>query len=158
MLPKKYTEGVQTYHRILCHLSSTHHKWEVQNRYVLNIDIASLLVFLPDFVQVVYSLFSLVPNPASSSTLLIFCDTSNLKYSVFPDLFPLNLHVQKSYLYQTRHILIMVLEQLLFRMSILFFPSGSADMLTFRRRIKSRLPFAGIIRRLPYSTRFQDKG
>ena len=32
------------------------------------------------------------------------------------------------------------------------------DELTFRRRIKSRLPFAGIIRRLPYSTRFQDKG
>jgi len=32
------------------------------------------------------------------------------------------------------------------------------DDLTFRRRIKSRLPFAGIIRRLPYSTRFQDKG
>jgi len=31
-------------------------------------------------------------------------------------------------------------------------------ILTFRRRIKSRLPFAGIIRRLPYSTRFQDKG
>ena len=30
--------------------------------------------------------------------------------------------------------------------------------LTFRRRIKSRLPFPGIIRRLPYSTRFQDKG
>jgi len=30
--------------------------------------------------------------------------------------------------------------------------------LTFRRRIKSHLPFAGIIRRLPYSTRFQDKG
>ena len=30
--------------------------------------------------------------------------------------------------------------------------------LTFRRRIESRLPFAGIIRRLPYSTRFQDKG
>ena len=30
--------------------------------------------------------------------------------------------------------------------------------LTFRRRIKSRLSFAGIIRRLPYSTRFQDKG
>ena len=29
--------------------------------------------------------------------------------------------------------------------------------LTFRRRIKSRLPFAGIIRSLPYSTRFQDK-
>jgi len=31
-------------------------------------------------------------------------------------------------------------------------------MLIFRRRIKSRLPFAGIFRRLPYSTRFQDKG
>ena len=30
--------------------------------------------------------------------------------------------------------------------------------LTFRRRIKSRLPFAGIIRRLTYSTGFQDKG
>ena len=30
-------------------------------------------------------------------------------------------------------------------------------LLTFRRRIKSRLPFAGIIRRLSYSTRFQDK-
>ena len=30
--------------------------------------------------------------------------------------------------------------------------------LTFRRRIKSRLPFAGIIGRLPYYTRFQDKG
>jgi len=28
--------------------------------------------------------------------------------------------------------------------------------LTFRRRIKSRLPFAGIIRKLPYSTCFQD--
>ena len=32
------------------------------------------------------------------------------------------------------------------------------EKLTFRRRIKSHLPFAGIIRRLPYSTRFQDKG
>jgi len=30
--------------------------------------------------------------------------------------------------------------------------------LTFRRRIKSHLPFAGIIRMLPYCTRFQDKG
>ena len=30
--------------------------------------------------------------------------------------------------------------------------------LTFRSRIKSRLPFAGIIRRLQYFTRFQDKG
>ena len=29
---------------------------------------------------------------------------------------------------------------------------------TFKRRIKSRLPFAGIIRSSPYSTRFQDKG
>ena len=29
----------------------------------------------------------------------------------------------------------------------------SSDKLTFRRRIKSRLPFAGIIRRLSYSTR-----
>ena len=35
---------------------------------------------------------------------------------------------------------------------------GASTTLTFRRRIKSRLPFAGIIRRLPYSTRFQDKG
>ena len=35
---------------------------------------------------------------------------------------------------------------------------GYASPLTFRRRIKSRLPFAGIIRRLTYSTRFQDKG
>ena len=33
-----------------------------------------------------------------------------------------------------------------------------ATILTFRRRIKSRLPFADIIRRLTYSTRFQDKG
>jgi len=31
-------------------------------------------------------------------------------------------------------------------------------LLTFRRRIKSHLPFAGIIRRLSYSTRFHDKG
>ena len=34
----------------------------------------------------------------------------------------------------------------------------STSSLTFRHRIKSRLPFAGIIRRLTYSTRFQDKG
>ena len=34
----------------------------------------------------------------------------------------------------------------------------SSSLLNFRRRIKSRLPFAGIIRRLTYSTRFQDKG
>ena len=30
--------------------------------------------------------------------------------------------------------------------------------LTFKRWIKSRLPFAGIIRSSPYSTGFQDKG
>ena len=30
--------------------------------------------------------------------------------------------------------------------------------LTFKRRIKSRLPFADIIRSSPYSPRFQDKG
>ena len=30
--------------------------------------------------------------------------------------------------------------------------------LSFKRRIKSRLPFAGIIRSAPYSPRFQDKG
>ena len=30
--------------------------------------------------------------------------------------------------------------------------------LTFKRRIKSRLPFAGIIRSSPYSPRFQYKG
>ena len=34
----------------------------------------------------------------------------------------------------------------------------SLNFLTFRRRIKPRLPFAGIISRLIYSTRFQDKG
>jgi len=32
------------------------------------------------------------------------------------------------------------------------------DCLNFKRRIKSRLPFAGIIRSSPYSPRFQDKG
>jgi len=30
--------------------------------------------------------------------------------------------------------------------------------LTFKRRIKSHLPFAGIIRSSPYSPRYQDKG
>jgi len=30
--------------------------------------------------------------------------------------------------------------------------------LTFKRRIKSHLPFAGIIKSSPYSPRFQDKG
>ena len=32
------------------------------------------------------------------------------------------------------------------------------EILTFKRRIKSHLPFAGIIRSSPYSTGFQDKG
>ena len=32
------------------------------------------------------------------------------------------------------------------------------ERLTFKRRIKSHLPFAGIIRSSPYSPRFQDKG
>ena len=31
-------------------------------------------------------------------------------------------------------------------------------LLTFKRRIKSHLPFAGIIRNSPYSPRFQDNG
>ena len=31
-------------------------------------------------------------------------------------------------------------------------------LLTFKRRIKSHLPFEGIIRSSPYSTYFQDKG
>ena len=30
--------------------------------------------------------------------------------------------------------------------------------LAFKRRIKSRVPFAGIIRSSPFSTRFQDNG
>jgi len=34
---------------------------------------------------------------------------------------------------------------------------GDGD-LTFKRRIISRMPFAGIIKSSPYSTRFQDKG
>ena len=33
----------------------------------------------------------------------------------------------------------------------------SVGILTFKRRIKSRLPFADIIRSSPYSQRFQDK-
>ena len=37
-------------------------------------------------------------------------------------------------------------------------PINLVSLLTFRRRIKSHLPFAGIIRRLTYSTRFQDEG
>ena len=36
--------------------------------------------------------------------------------------------------------------------------AGHSDPLNFKRRIKSRLPFAGIIRSSPYSPRFQDKG
>ena len=35
---------------------------------------------------------------------------------------------------------------------------SSNAALNFKRRIKSRLPFADIISRLSYSTRFQDKG
>jgi hypothetical protein len=31
------------------------------------------------------------------------------------------------------------------------------DCIIFKRQIKSRLPFAGIIRSSPYSTRFQNK-
>jgi len=80
-------------------------------------------------VQVVYTLLPLVPKPASFSTLLIFCDMSKLKCPVFPDLSLLNVHVQKPHLYQTRQILIMLLEPLLVRISILIFPCGSADML-----------------------------
>ena len=38
------------------------------------------------------------------------------------------------------------------------FKSDIMCILTFKRRIKSRLPFAGIIRSSPYSTRFQVKG
>jgi len=32
------------------------------------------------------------------------------------------------------------------------------QLVTFKHRIKSHLPFTGIIRSLPYSPRFQDKG
>ena len=35
---------------------------------------------------------------------------------------------------------------------------NSSLSLTFKRRIKSHLPFAGIIRSSPYSPRFQDNG
>ena len=51
---------------------------------------------------------------------------------------------------QTPHSLSVITSQLDGKMFL--------QTLTFRRRIKSRLPFAGIIRGLPYSTRFQDKG
>jgi len=34
----------------------------------------------------------------------------------------------------------------------------NSEYLTFKRLIKSRLPFAGIIRSSPYSTVFLDKG
>jgi len=77
----------------------------------------------------VYTLLSLVPNPASFSTLLIFCDMRKLKYHVFPNLFLLKLYILKPYLYQSRHTLILVVEPLLLRMPFLFFPYGSADML-----------------------------
>jgi len=36
--------------------------------------------------------------------------------------------------------------------------SAEQATLTFKRRIKSRLPFAGIIKSSPHSPRFQDKG
>ena len=35
---------------------------------------------------------------------------------------------------------------------------AAKNVLTFKRRIKSHLPSAGIIRSSPYSPRFQDKG
>jgi len=34
----------------------------------------------------------------------------------------------------------------------------NTEVLTFKHRIKSHLPFAGIIRSSPYSPRFQAKG
>ena len=37
-------------------------------------------------------------------------------------------------------------------------PNSFDPILTFKRRIKYRLPFAGIIRSSSYSTRLQDKG
>ena len=37
-------------------------------------------------------------------------------------------------------------------------PIHFKQALTFKRRIKSHLPFAGIIRSAPYSPRFQDNG
>ena len=37
-------------------------------------------------------------------------------------------------------------------------PIHLETILTFKRRIKSHLPFAGVIRYSPYSSRFQDKG
>ena len=39
-----------------------------------------------------------------------------------------------------------------------FSPEEGKYYLTFKRRIKSHLPFAGIIRSSPYSPCFQDKG
>ena len=43
---------------------------------------------------------------------------------------------------------------------ILYRDCGNVDvcLLNFKRRIKSHLPFAGIIRSSPYFPRFQDKG
>jgi len=55
----------------------------------------------------------------------------------------------------------------IFLLDILYSLNGSAlaalstavrFSLTFKRRIKSHLPFAGIIRSSPYSPSFQDKG
>ena len=41
---------------------------------------------------------------------------------------------------------------------IFLFACSFSKYLTFKRRIKSHLPFAGIIRSSPYSPRFQDNG
>jgi hypothetical protein len=57
-----------------------------------------------------------------------------------------------------RRILIHLSDTLI-TISFKFLQLGSrAVILTFKRRIKSRLPFAGIIRSSPYSILFQDKG
>jgi hypothetical protein len=42
--------------------------------------------------------------------------------------------------------------------SVLSVQAHTVSLLTLKRRIKSHLPFAGIIRISPYSPRFQDKG
>jgi len=60
--------------------------------------------------------------------------------------------------------LFLYLRYLFLFLSLYVFFSGlyrreaSTGILTFKRRIKSHLPFAGIISSSPYSTRFQDKG
>ena len=56
----------------------------------------------------------------------------------------------------------MSLVLLLFYTSVSKYHSGKATttvaLLTFKRRIKTHLLFAGIIRSSPYSPRFQDNG